>query len=53
MKKFLGVIVLLFCLCPILAQASDDGIEQFKVLVTVLENGDLYVQEAFSLNGTY
>ena len=38
---------------PMGVKASDYGIENFDMHVTVLENGDLYVREAFSMNGTF
>lgn len=55
MKKIYGVIIFLMAcfLFPFGVEASDYGIENFYSHVTVLENGDLYVQEAFSMNGTF
>ncbi len=55
MKKLFGVLIFLITcfMVPIGVKASDYGIENFNMHVTVLENGDLYVREAFSMNGTY
>lgn len=55
MKKWIIVFVILFScfLFFIEAKASDYGIENFNMNVTVLPNGDLYVKEIFSMNGTF
>lgn len=55
MKKFIGVIIFvtLFFISPFWVGASEYGIENFNMHVTVLENGDLYVREAFTMNGSY
>lgn len=55
MKKLFGVFVFLITcfIIPMGVKASDYGIENFNMHVTVLENGDLYVREAFSMNGTF
>lgn len=53
MKKLLGVLLFILFLFPVGVKASEYGIENFNMHVTVLENGDLYVREAFSMNGTY
>ncbi len=48
MKKFLWLFILFI---PFLVKA--DGINNYNINATVLENGDLYVQEVFDLDGTY
>lgn len=48
MKKILWLFILFI---PFLAKA--DGINSYNINATVLENGDLYVQEVFDLDGTY
>ena len=55
MKKRLCLLFFLlsFIIFPFYAKASDYGIETFNMHVTVLENGDLYVREAFSMNGSF
>ena len=55
MKKIYGIIIfMLACfLLPIGVQASNYGIENFDMHITVLENGDLYVREAFLMNGSF
>lgn len=55
MKKLITMLVILFScfLCSIEAKASDYGIENFNMNVTVLPSGDLHVREAFSMNGTF
>lgn len=54
MKKLFRLFLFLFvCLIPIHVKASSYGIENFQMYVTVMENGDLYVKEAFSMNGSF
>lgn len=53
MKKILGALLFILFLFPLGVKAEQYGIENFNMHVTVLENGDLYVKEAFSMNGTY
>lgn len=55
MKKIFGVFIFFITciLIPMGVKASDYGIENFNMHVTVLENGDLYVREAFLMNGTF
>lgn len=55
MKKLFGVLIFLITcfIIPMGVNASEYGIENFDMYVTVLENGDLYVREAFSMNGTF
>lgn len=47
--------MIVFCmmLFPIGAKASNYGIEKFNMHVTILENGDLEVKEAFMMNGSF
>lgn len=49
MKK---IILIFICLFPIIVKA-DYSITNYKVEMTVLENGDLEIIEAFSMDGTY
>ena len=53
MKKIFGVFIFFITciLIPVGVKASDYGIENMHV--TVLDNGDLYVREAFLMNGTF
>lgn len=50
MKKFLCFLILL--VAPISVHASY-GIENYRMDMTVLENGSVSVSEAFEMNGTY
>lgn len=50
MKKIIYFLILL--LIPISVNASY-GIENYRMDITVLENGDIKVLEAFEMNGTY
>ena len=52
MKRVKYFLLLLFILIPFKVWASY-GIEHFYINATVLENGDLEVQEYFEMNGSY
>ena len=51
MKK-IYILIFLLLFFPITINASY-GIENYKIDITVLENGDLSINEAFSMNGVY
>lgn len=55
MKKLFAIWIFLIAsfTLPIVVKATDYGIENFNMHITVLENGDLYVREAFVMNGTF
>lgn len=55
MKKLFSVLIFMITcfVIPMGVNASNYGIENFNMHVTVLENGDLYVREAFSMNGSF
>lgn len=53
MKKIYIFIIALFLFIPCNAKAFNEGISNFYVDATVLENGDLHVKELFVLNGDY
>lgn len=55
MKRLYGIVIFLIvcCFIPICGYASDYGIENFNMHVTVLPNGDLYVRELFTMNGSF
>lgn len=50
MKKLIYILILL--IIPISVHASY-GIENYRIDITVLENGDIEVLEAFKMNGVY
>ncbi len=52
MKKYLLFIMLLFFFCPINIKAIE-GIDNFYIDATVLNNGDIKVREVFVMNGSY
>lgn len=52
MKKVFGIIISLFIIFPIAVQA-DDSITNYRIDITVLENGDVDVLEAFEMSGRY
>lgn len=49
MKK---IILILLCLMPVFVKA-DYSVTNYRIDITVLENGDVEVIEAFSMNGIY
>jgi len=55
MKKiyYLLILFMISVISPMIVSANNYGIENFYMHVTVLENGDLYVREAFMMNGSY
>ena len=50
MKKFLGLLTIILFL-PILVLA--DGVEKYYINATIESNGDLLVEEYFTLSGSY
>ena len=52
MKKYLFLIISLFFFLPISCKAVE-GIDNFYIDATILENGNIKVREAFIMNGSY
>lgn len=54
MKKCWILLILgILCLFPTSAKAASYGIENYYIHATVKENGDIFVQELFEMNGKY
>ena len=54
MKKiYFGLILFILVLFPIKADALKEGITNYYIDATVLENGDMHVKELFILNGSF
>ena len=52
MKKVICTLILFFLFIPCI-YAKDYKIENYRIDITVSEDGSLYVQEAFTMNGKY
>lgn len=50
MRKMIWFLILL--VCPITVYANN-GIENYRIDITILENGDINILEAFQMNGVY
>ena len=51
MKKFKIVLLIMFLFMPVIVLA--EGIENYYINATVLNNGDIEVEEYFNLTGYY